>query len=124
MVVRPESPDIHREKSHMFSHLTDLACTACGATVSADAVHNLCPACGKVLDARYDLAAAARTMTREELARRPFDLWRYHEVLPVRDPANVITLGEGGTPLIPLNRYGASIGVPNLRVKDEGRNPT
>jgi threonine synthase len=108
----------------MFSHLTHLACTACGETVPADGPHNLCPACGKVLEARYDLAAAAATMTRAELAHRPFDLWRYHEVLPVRDPTHVITLGEGGTPLLPLTRYGASIGLPNLRVKDEGRNPT
>ncbi len=108
----------------MYSSLTDLACTNCGETYSADTLQTVCPTCGKVLDARYDLARAAATMTREELAKRPFTLWRYHEVLPVRDPANVMTLGEGGTPLLPLCRYGAAIGVPNLLAKDEGRNPT
>jgi len=108
----------------VFSFLTHLACTSCGETVSAESLRNLCPACGKVLDARYDLASAATSMTLEELAHRPFGLWRYHEVLPVRDAANVITLGEGGTPLLPLSQYGAAIGVPHLLVKDEGHDPT
>ncbi len=108
----------------MYSYLTHLDCTYCGATYSADDLHTLCPACGKVLYPRYDLAGAAAAMTREALAERPFGLWRYHEVLPVRNPANVVTLGEGGTPLLPLERFGASIGVPGLLAKDEGLNPT
>ena len=108
----------------MYSFLTHLTCTNCGETCSADELHNLCPRCGKVLSARYDLAGAAATMTREALATRPFTLWRYHEVLPIRDPTNVITLDEGGTPLLPLHRYGGSIGLPGLLAKDEGRNPT
>src|SRR5207249_3208086 len=77
-----------------------------------------------VLYARYDLAGAAAAMTREALAARPFTLWRYHEVLPVRDPANVVTLGEGGTPLLPMARFGGEIGVAHLFAKDEGLNPT
>lgn len=108
----------------MYSFLTHLACTNCGETFSADELHNLCPRCGKVLAARYDLAGAAAAMTRAALRERPFTLWRYHEVLPIRDPANVITLDEGGTPLLPLHRYGGSIGLPGLLAKDEGRNPT
>src|SRR5262249_13875471 len=54
----------------------------------------------------------------------PSDLWRYRELLPVSDPANVVTLGEGWTPLLPARRYGASIGAPGLLVKDEGLLPT
>jgi threonine synthase len=108
----------------MYSFLSHLVCTACGATCAADELRTVCPRCGSVLDACYDLAAASATLTREELAKRPFTLWRYHEVLPIRDPASAMTLGEGGTPLLPMHRYGEAIGVPNLFAKDEGANPT
>lgn len=108
----------------MRSYLTHLECTNCGATYAANELHTTCPACGKVLYPRYDLDAAARAMTKEALASRPFDLWRYREVLPVQDDGNVVSLGEGGTPLLPLPRFGATIGVPNLLAKDEGLNPT
>lgn len=108
----------------MYSYLTHLECTNCGATFAANELHTTCPECGKVLYPRYDLAAAARAMTREALKERPFNLWRYHEVLPVQDPANALALGEGGTPLLPLPRYGGAIGLPGLMAKDEGLNPT
>jgi threonine synthase len=108
----------------MYSFLTHLECTACGKEHDADERHTLCPACAKVLYPRYDLAGAAGALTREALAARPWDLWRYHEVLPVRDPAHAVTLGEGGTPLLPLPRYGAAIGLPGLLAKDESLNPT
>src|SRR5919202_3451377 len=107
-----------------YSYLTHLECTYCDARLAADELRTVCPECGKVLYPRYDLAAAGRAMTREALAARPFDLWRYHEVLPVRDPANAVSLGEGGTPLLPLPRFGARIGLPGLLAKDEGLNPT
>jgi threonine synthase len=77
-----------------------------------------------VLLARYDLEAAARTMTREALAHRAWDLWRYAEILPVRDPAFRLTLGEGGTPLLRAPRLGGELGLSRLLVKDEGKNPT
>ena len=79
---------------------------------------------GVPLLARYDIEQAGRTLTREALATRPATLWRYHEMLPVRDPGRVVTLGEGMTPLLPLPRYGARIGVPGLLMKDEGLVPT
>jgi threonine synthase len=108
----------------MYSYLTHLECTYCGATYSADELQTVCARCGKVLYARYDLDQARQAMTKEALAGRPFSMWRYREVLPVRDPANVVTLGEGGTPLLPLARFGAAIGLPGLLAKDEGGNPT
>ena len=77
------------------STLTHLECGACGATYAPDQLMNLCPACGKPLLARYDLRKAAETLTRESLAARRADLWRYEEVLPVRDDAAIIGLGEG-----------------------------
>ncbi len=64
------------------------------------------------------------TLTKDELATRPPDLWRYHELLPVRSADNVVSLGEGMTPLLPLPRYGRELGVDRLLMKDEGLIPT
>jgi threonine synthase len=104
--------------------LTHLECTSCGATRPADRLVTTCPACGKVLVARYDLDAAARTMTPEAIRTRPWDMWRYAEILPVVDSANRVTLGEGATPLLATPRLGGEIGLNQLSVKDEGQNPT
>ncbi|MGI5254783.1 threonine synthase [Actinacidiphila glaucinigra] len=106
-----------------FSALTHLECARCGRRHDADRVQNLC-ACGSPLLARYDLDRVRDSLSPADLAGRPQSLWRYHELLPVRDPAHVVTLGEGMTPLVPLPRYGASIGVPGLVMKDEGLIPT
>ena len=108
----------------MNSFLTHLECTACGDTYPADQLIKTCPACGKVLYARYNLDAAARAMTKEALADRPWDLWRYAEILPVQHRVNALTLGEGGTPLLAAPAMGRRFGLSNLLIKDEGRNPT
>jgi threonine synthase len=84
----------------------------------------VCPDCGKVLLARYDLAAAAQTMTSANLATRPWTMWRYAELLPVQHPCNVVTLGEGGTPVLRTPSLGKAFGLNNLLTKDEGQNPT
>jgi threonine synthase len=89
----------------------------------ADRVQGLC-ACGSPVLARYDLAAVAAQWTHDLLRARPPDLWRYHELLPVADPGAVVSLGEGMTPLIPMSRLGARVGVPGLLMKDEGVIPT
>ncbi|HEY3529055.1 MAG TPA: threonine synthase [Nocardioides sp.] len=107
----------------MFSSLSHLECSRTGTSYDADEVQGVSEV-GAPLLARYDLDGVRASLTREEIATRPADLWRYHEVLPVRDPANVTTLGEGMTPLLPLPAYGASIGVPGLLMKDEGLIPT
>ena len=82
----------------MQSFLSHLECTWCGRTLTADEPARTCPDCGKVLFARYDLDEAARHVDRTELQRRAPNLWRYYELLPVRDEANVVSLGEGLTP--------------------------
>jgi threonine synthase len=105
-------------------HLTHLTCTACGRSHEADVPQNVSACCGKPLYPQYDFAAAARTLTREALATRVKSLWRYREVLPVGDDANVITLGEGFTPLLPAPRLGAIHGLARLWIKDESLNPT
>lgn len=104
-----------------YSALHGLRCPACGAEYDPDLVTNLCE-CGSPLLARYDLASVR--VTREEIASRPPTLWRYHELLPVRSPENVISLGEGMTPLVDLPRLGGEYGVPRLLMKDEGLIPT
>ncbi|MDE2766140.1 MAG: threonine synthase, partial [Chloroflexota bacterium] len=108
----------------MRSYLSHLECTACGARCGADEPRNLCPACGKVLYARYDLEAAGRAVDRAALAQRPATMWRYFEVMPVLDPEHVVTLGEGGTPMLRTRRIEAATGAHTLYLKDEGLNPT
>jgi threonine synthase len=104
-----------------FSTLSHLECSRTGTRYDADAVQGTSDI-GAPLLARYDLDAV--TVTPAEIASRPSTLWRYHELLPVRDVANVVTLGEGMTPLLPLPRHGARLGVPRLLMKDEGLLPT
>ena len=106
-----------------MSFLSHLECSRCRKTHDADRVQNLCD-CGGPLLVRYDLKAVARAVRPADLAGRVSSLWRYREVLPVRDDKNIVTLGEGMTPLFPLPRLGAEIGLPDLWLKDEGLNPT
>ncbi len=108
----------------MKSFLTNLECTYCGLELSADEPHRTCPECAKVLYPRYDLQGAGAALKREDLKDRPANMWRYFEVMPVRDEANVVTLGEGFTPIFKAERLGADTGCSTLYIKDEGINPT
>ena len=108
----------------MKSFLTNLECTYCRIELSADEPHRTCPECGKVLYPRYDLKAAGASLSRKDLRDRPANMWRYFEVMPVRDERNVVTLGEGFTPIFKANRLGADTGCNALFIKDEGLNPT
>jgi len=87
-------------------------------------LHNLCTECGKPLLVRYDLKRAAASLTKESLPGRGPDLWRYREVLPVEAEENIVTLGEGFTPLVRAAQIGAQLGLSQLYIKDEGQNPT
>ncbi|MDT8915268.1 threonine synthase [Amycolatopsis sp. PS_44_ISF1] len=106
-----------------FSFLSHLECSRTGERSEADRVNGT-SAVGAPLLARYDLERVRETVTPAEIAAREPNLWRYHEVLPVRDPRHVVTLGEGMTPLLPLPAYGRQAGVPRLLMKDEGLVPT
>jgi threonine synthase len=101
--------------------VTHLECAYTGERYAADEVHNLSRA-GKPLLVRYDLAGERKALTKETLAQRPADLWRYRELLPVRRTRDIVSLGEIMTPLIPLPKLAAPGG--ELIVKDEGRLPT
>ena len=108
----------------MKSYLTHLECTVTGRSFSAAEPQTLSPASQKVLFPRYDLEAAGRAMDRSAIARRPPGIWRYFEVMPVLDESNVVTLGEGGTPMLRAPRLEAHTGARCLMIKDEGQNPT
>ncbi len=106
-------------------NVTHLECALCGLRHEAHTLQNLCVECGKPLLVRYDLEKAAETLTPESFATRESSLWRYREVLPVEDPNNVVSFGEGWTPLLNADRLGATLPIKlNLFIKDEGQNPT
>jgi threonine synthase len=103
---------------------THLECTRCGGTYESERLWRLSPCCERPLYPRYDLERLAGTFRPEQLRGREPTLWRYAEVLPVRDEAYRITLGEGYTPLLPAPLLGRKLGVRRLWLKDEGQNPT
>jgi threonine synthase len=100
-----------------------LECSATGEQYAADEVHNLSRA-GKPLLVRYDLLGVKKALSKQALASRPPDLWRYRELLPVRRVADIVSLGEAVTPLLPLPRIAAKLRGGEILVKDEGRLPT
>src|SRR6266404_1401523 len=105
-------------------NVTHLECAACHLEHEARRLLNLCRECGKPLLVRYDLKQAGRTLTRESIIGRRADLWRYREVLPVENDENIVSLGEGWTPLLQAKNLGAQIGFDQLYIKDESQNPT
>jgi len=106
------------------SCLTELECPECSQRLSADRLQSFCETCKSPLLARYDLDKVLATVSPQEIARRPRGLWRWAELLPVRNPAYRISLGEGDAPLLPLERLGRELGMSGLWVKDESFNPT
>jgi len=105
-------------------HVKNLECSFCHREYDARRLQNVCTECGKPLLVRYDLKRIAKFLTRQALYARRSDLWRYREMLPVRREDNIVTLGEGWTPLLPAKTLGASLGIGDLLVKDESLNPT
>jgi threonine synthase len=109
--------------AHRPTFVTHLECSLTGERYEADQLHGLSKA-GRPLLVRYDLDGVGKVLTKEELARRPMDMWRWRELLPVRRTANVVSLGENATPIVPLFATAMRLGVGKLLVKDEGRLPT
>lgn len=105
-------------------NILHLECAACGLQHEAQRLQNLCRECGKPLLVRYDLKQAKRSLTKESLGGRRADLWRYREVLPVEAEEDIVTLGEGWTPLLHAERLGQQLGLEELYIKDESQNPT
>jgi threonine synthase len=107
------------------STLTHLQGALSGESYPADELIGLDPGDERPLLARYDIERAARTLTEKSLGqRRTGGLWRWAELLPMRDGSNVVYLGEGDTPLLSQSRLGEALSVPRLATKAEGLNPT
>ena len=108
----------------MKSFLSHLECTSCGTIFSYDQSIGTCTNCAKVLFARYDLALAKKHVNPQDFIKRQPSMWRFFELMPVIDQSNIVSLGEGGTPLLKASNLGKSLGLKNLYIKDEGQNPT
>jgi len=103
--------------------VTHLECAMTGERHEADQVHNLSRA-GKPLLVRYDLEGVRKALSKETLAKRAPDLWRYRELLPVRKTEDIVSLGETMTPIVAMPRLSKKLGAGEILVKDEGRLPT
>jgi threonine synthase len=106
-----------------MSFLTHLECSRTGTRYDAGILQNLSDV-GAPLLARYDLAGAGAKINRDELGGRRSDMWRYLEVLPAASEAEIISLGEGWTPLRQAPSLGRQLGLQRLYIKDESLNPT
>lgn len=103
----------------------DLVCVHCGNVTPYTRPLAACPQCGEnILRARYDLAALRDSGWLESILSREPGLWRYHELLPLFNTDNIVSLGEGWTPLLHARNLGMLIGLKNLYIKDERQGPT
>ncbi|OLS36047.1 threonine synthase [Alkalihalophilus pseudofirmus] len=106
-----------------FSYVSHLYCPKCSAAYSADEKNNLC-SCGSPLLVSYDYNSLKEKWQKEDLLHREPNLWRYHELLPVKKKENIVSLGEGMTPLLSMGKLGEEYGITTLLMKDEGLIPT
>ncbi|MEM4971519.1 MAG: threonine synthase [Sulfolobales archaeon] len=107
----------------MPHYLTGFICPRCGARYEGKGLYGVCRSCGGPLLAIYDLEAVRVRLDRRDLERRGPSMWRYRELLPVGSEENIVSLGEGSTPLIKLERISKELGL-EVYLKDESRNPT
>jgi threonine synthase len=106
-------------------NVTHLECANCQKIHEAHTLQNLCTECGKPLLVRYDLEKVTESLTKESLVGREASLWRYKEVLPVDNDVNIVSLGEGWTPILRADNLAKTLSIKlDLYIKDEGQNPT
>lgn len=104
-----------------FTSLSHLSCSQCGQLYSIFEVHSFATCCNQPLVAGYDLPG---NFSKASLRGRVSTMWRYREVLPVFEAANIVSLGEGMTPILTPNHLRSKYELPNLFIKDESGNPT
>jgi threonine synthase len=107
-----------------MTYLTHLTCSRCKRTFDCNQIQTYCPDCQAPLLAVYDFEAARQHLDRDAFRHQPAGMWRWRELLPVREAENMLTLGEGDAPLLATPRLGKELGLQNLFVKEEGQNPT
>src|SRR5580765_6498241 len=107
-----------------MSFVSHVECTICGAHHDAKRLLTVCEKCGQMLAVRYDLERVKASVTKDALRRREPGMYRFRELTPVDDGEALVTLGEGGTPLLEVPRLAAHLGIRKLWAKDEGQNPT
>jgi len=118
---RGEGPPFS-ERSERFA--THLECARCSEFFEISTLQQTCSNDGGPLLVRYDLRRVHDSVTRDDLRVRPQTLWRYRELLPFDDEANIVTLGENNTPLLEAPRLAKALGLDLLQIKDEGQLPT
>jgi threonine synthase len=118
-----DCPGFHLGLATM-NFVTHLECALCAQHYDPAQIHNLCPACQRPLWVRYDLEALGQKFTKEDLRGRSPTFWRYLEMLPIRDPRDVVSLAETVTPILVAPRLGDALGVRDIFIKDESRLPT
>ncbi|MGV9102626.1 MAG: threonine synthase [Promethearchaeia archaeon] len=101
-----------------------LVCTECGDEFDAHSMVTHCSGCGGVLQVGYDSGHIGQVLQKEDILCRPASVWKYHELLPLSEGSEIVTLGEGGTPLHTSERIASSLGCAKLYLKDETTNPT
>jgi threonine synthase len=101
-----------------------LECSNCGKNYSPNEIQTFCPDCKAPLLSRYDLEGLHTHLDRDQIRARRKGMWRWHELLPINDSQNMVSLGEGDTPLLHAPRLGSTLGLSHLYIKDESNNPT
>lgn len=104
-----------------YSAIDHLECSKCHKKHSAHQLINVCD-CGFPLVVHYDLKLAQKLISKADIAKRNVDMWRYHELLPILNPENVVSLGEGFSPLLKLDHLKKELGLNSLYIKYEGSN--
>ncbi|MFW9805861.1 MAG: threonine synthase [Candidatus Thorarchaeota archaeon] len=107
----------------LISHISHLECPQCRKKYSPDSESTIC-VCGSPLFVRYELVGVREDLARNEFPSDMNSMWRYSQLLPVKSPTCVVSLGEGWTPLLLSRRLGKHLGLRMLRIKDEAQNPT
>ncbi|MEK3888706.1 threonine synthase [Bacillus sp. FSL K6-3431] len=106
-----------------YSYATHLYCPKCSLTYEIIVIQQVCT-CGAPLLVKYDLTTLAMELDSQKIKGRQNDLWRYHELLPIQRKENIVSMGEGMTPIIPMNKMAVDMGLEHLYMKDEGIMPT
>jgi len=117
--------NFREEVGYIMTYLKSLKCINCGAEISYEKLVYFCPHCGGLLDPLYDYDSIARNLRRDDISSRAPSIWKWKEFLPLIDESCIVSLGEGGTPLLRCTKIAKALGVRELYVKDDAlTNPT